>query len=293
MQHKSGFVNIIGNPNVGKSTLLNALMGENLSIISSKAQTTRHRIIGLANSDDYQIVFSDTPGMLIPVYKMQEVMLQFAKSALIDADIILFVTDIFETELPPIDVVERLNNSSIPLIVVVNKIDAKDIVMAAARVEAIKESFPKAIFFPVSALYKTNTEPLLASILAVLPENPPYYPKEEITDRPLKFFVSEIIREKILKNYDKEIPYSCEVVIETFIEKPHIDEIRAIIVVERESQKGIVIGHQGGKLKRVGTHAREDIEALTGKKAFLEIHVKVDENWRNDPKKLKKYGYGL
>lgn len=291
MQHKSGFVNIIGNPNVGKSTLLNALLGENLSIISSKAQTTRHRIIGLANAENYQIVFSDTPGMLQPVYKMQEAMLKFAKSALVDADVLLFVTDIFETELPSEDVMERINSSDTPLIVVVNKIDAKDIVMAAARVEAIKHSMPRATFFPVSALYKTNTIPLFEAILELLPENPPYYPKDEITDRPMKFFVSEIIREKILKNYDKEIPYSCEVVVDTYIEKPHIDEIRAIIIVERESQKGIIIGHQGGKLKRVGTHAREDIEAMTGKKVFLEMHVKVDENWRNDPKKLKKYGY--
>ncbi len=291
MSHKSGFVSIVGNPNVGKSTIMNALVGEKLSIITSKAQTTRHRIMGIVNSPDFQIIYSDTPGILKPAYKLQESMMRFVSSAFEDADIVLFVTDTVETPLRNEEYVQKLSNLKIPIFVVVNKIDLANQEKLEKLVELWHNSIPQAEIIPISALHGFNLDILLKKIVGKIPEGPEYFPKETLTDKTLRFFASEIIREKILTNYQKEIPYSVEVAIEEYKEEKTIDRIRAIIYVARETQKGIIIGHQGKMLKKVGQEARKDLEAFLEKKVFLEIYVKVDNEWRNDDKKLKKFGY--
>lgn len=291
MAHKSGFVNIIGNPNTGKSTLMNALVGERLSIITSKAQTTRHRIMGIVNGPDFQIVYSDTPGVLKPNYKLQESMMRFVTTALDDADVILYVTDTVETPTKHEEFLDKLRRQTVPIVLVINKIDLVYQQSVEQQVEQWKELLPKAVIIPASALHKFNIDAILAQLLKFLPESPAYFPKDTLTDRTLRFFASEIIREKILTTYQKEIPYSVEVAIEEYIEGPKLDRIRAIIFVERDSQKGIIIGHQGKMLKRVGTDARVDIESFVGKKVFLELFVKVDPNWRDNELKLRRFGY--
>ncbi len=289
--HKSGFVNIIGNPNVGKSTLMNALVGERLSIITSKAQTTRHRILGIVNGDDFQIVYSDTPGILKPSYKLQSSMMKFVQGALTDADILLYVTDVTENPEQRNEVVDKIARSGIPTILVINKIDLSNGPALDALTEAWHQVMPQAEIVPVSALNHFNLGGLFDRIVALLPEGEPFYPKDTLTDKPMRFFASEIIREKILLNYEKEIPYSVEVVVEKYKEEPNIDRISAVIYVARESQKGIVIGHRGAKLKKVGSEARKDLEAFLDKKVFLELFVKVDPNWRNDERQLRRFGY--
>jgi GTP-binding protein Era len=291
MGHKSGFVNIVGNPNVGKSTIMNALVGEKLSIITSKAQTTRHRIMGVVNSPDFQIVYSDTPGILKPAYKLQESMMRFVHSAFEDADVVLYVTDTMESPTRSEEYIEKLSKLEIPIILVINKLDLTKQEQVEYLVEIWTKKLPKATIIPVSALHRFNLEQLLKVIVDSLPEGPEYFPKEMLTDKTLRFFASEIIREKILTYYQKEIPYSVEVVVEEYKEEKSIDRIRAIIYVARESQKGIIIGHQGKMLKKVGKEARMDMEAFLEKKVFLELYVKVDSEWRNDDKKLKKFGY--
>ena len=290
-EHKAGFVNIVGNPNVGKSTLMNALVGEKLSIITSKAQTTRHRIMGIVNGDDFQIVYSDTPGVLQPGYKLHEKMMEFVKTALIDADVILFVTDITDTNEVEASLLTRLKQATVPILLLINKIDLSDQQKLEEKVQFWTKELPGAEIIPVSAIKNFNISPLFDKIIGLLPISPPYYDKEELTDKTQRFFVSEIIREKVLLVYDKEIPYSVEIVIESFKEKEHITAIGAVILVERDSQKGILIGHQGKNLKRLGTDARKDIEAFLGRKVFLELFVKVDKDWRNNEGKLKHFGY--
>ena len=289
--HKAGFVNILGKPNVGKSTLMNVLIGERLSIISSKAQTTRHRIMGLINGEDYQIVFSDTPGMLKPKYELHKSMMSFVNMSLEDADLILFVTDLFETDTDVEDIIQRINRSEVPVLLVINKIDLAKENQLEEVTAYWTERIRSATVVPVSATEKFNTERILHEIIDRLPVHPPFYDKEELTDRPERFFASEIIREKIFNNYKKEIPYSTEVVISDFEEDPAIIRIRAEIFVERNSQKGIIIGQGGKALKQVGTEAREEMEKFFGKKIFLETHVKVEENWRKNKNKLRKFGY--
>ena len=291
MAHKSGFVNIIGNPNVGKSTLMNALVGERLSIITSKAQTTRHRIMGIVNGEDFQIIYSDTPGVLKPAYKLQESMMRFVMSALEDADVILYITDTVETPTKNEEFLEKLGNQKVPIILVINKIDLSNQEKLEQQVGAWKELLPAAQIIPASALHGFNIDTILKQILEHLPEGPEYFSKDTLTDKTLRFFASEIIREKILTQYQKEIPYSVEVVIEEYTEEPKIDRIRALIYVARETQKGIIIGHQGKMLKKIGTLARTDMEEFLGKKVFLEMYVKVDPDWRNSETKLKRYGY--
>ncbi len=290
--HKAGFVNIVGNPNVGKSTLMNDLVGERISIITSKAQTTRHRIMGIVNTDQYQIVFSDTPGVLKPKYKLQESMLDFSEGALTDADILLYVTDVIEDPVKNADFLAKVAKETIPVLLVINKID---LVKSQADLEAIvtrwKELLPNAEVFPTSATEHFNVTNLMNRIIELLPENPPYFGKDALTDKPARFFVTEIIREKILLNYDKEVPYSTEVIVEKFDEKENAIHIMAVIYVERDSQKGIIIGRQGARLKKVGTEARHDIETFFGKKVFLELFVKVEPNWRNRDNKLRAFGY--
>lgn len=289
--HKSGFVNIIGNPNVGKSTLMNALVGEKLSIITSKAQTTRHRIMGIVSDDDFQIVYSDTPGILKPSYKLQESMMKFVTGALTDADVILYVTDTVEQGDRSEEIVGKIARSGIPTIVVVNKIDLTTPEALEALVEKWHAALPEAQIVPASAKERFNIEGLFKTILDRLPEGPAFYPKETLTDKTLRFFASEIIREKILRNYDKEIPYCCEIEIDSYKEEPAIDRIAATIYVSRESQKGILIGHKGEKLKRVGQAAREDLEQFLEKKVFLQLFVKVNDDWRNNPRQLRRFGY--
>lgn len=289
--HKSGFVNIIGNPNVGKSTLMNALMGEKLSIITSKAQTTRHRIMGIVNGDDFQIVYSDTPGILKPAYKLQESMMNFVQGAVDDADVILYVTDTVEQSDRSEAIIERINRSGIPAIVVINKIDLTTPEQLDILAAQWQERLPEAVVIPVSAKEKVGMAGVLDAILERLPEGEPFYPKDTLTDKTLRFFASEIIREKILLNYDKEIPYCCEIEIDTYKEEPTIDRISATIYVARQSQKGIVIGHKGEKLKRVGQKAREDMERFLGKKVFLQLFVKVQDDWRNNERQLRRFGY--
>ena len=289
--HRSGFVNIIGNPNVGKSTLMNALVGERLSIITSKAQTTRHRIMGIVNGDDFQIVYSDTPGILKPSYKLQESMMRFVRGALKDADVLLYVTDTVENGERSEEVLEHIAKSGIPVIVVINKIDLTTPEALEALVARWHERLPEARIAPVSAKENFNIGGLFDLILGLLPEGEPYYPKDTLTDKTLRFFASEIIREKVLLNYDKEIPYSVEVAIDEYHEELKIDRISATLYVSRESQKGVVIGHRGERLKRVGTQAREDLEAFLDKKVFLQLFVKVNENWRNDDRQLRRFGY--
>lgn len=289
--HKSGFVNIIGNPNVGKSTLMNALVGEKLSIITSKAQTTRHRIMGIVSGDDFQIVYSDTPGILKPNYKLQESMMKFVTGALTDADVILYVTDTVEQSDRAGEIVEKIARSGIPTIVVINKIDLTTPEALEALVEKWHATLPEAQIVPASAKEKFNVEGLFKTILEQLPEGPAFYPKDTLTDKTLRFFASEIIREKILRNYDKEIPYCCEIEIDSYKEEPAIDRIAATIYVSRDSQKGILIGHKGEKLKRVGQAAREDLEQFLEKKVFLQLFVKVNDDWRNNPRQLRRFGY--
>ena len=291
MAHKAGFVNIIGSPNVGKSTLMNVLVGERLSIITSKAQTTRHRIMGIVNGEDFQIVYSDTPGVLKPNYKLQESMMDFVHIALTDADLILFVTDIYEDIKLEENILNRIKNAQVPVLLLVNKIDLADQEKLEATVAHWKAEVPQAEVIPVSALEKFNINYIFDRIIALLPEGPGFYGKDELTDKPEKFFVSEIIREKILTNYKKEIPYSVEVVVESFKEEEKIIKIRAEIMVVRESQKGIIIGHQGKALKKVGTEARKDIETFMQKQVFLELFVKVNKDWRDNNNQLKRFGY--
>ena len=291
MAHKAGFVNIIGSPNVGKSTLMNVLVGERLSIITSKAQTTRHRIMGIVNGEDFQIVYSDTPGVLRPNYKLQESMMDFVHTALTDADLILFVTDIYEDIKLEENILNKIKQAQVPVLLLINKIDLADQEKLEAKVAYWKTEVPTAEVIPVSALEKFNINYIFDRILALLPEGPGFYGKEELTDKPEKFFVSEIIREKILTNYKKEIPYSVEVVVESFKEEEKIVKIRAEIMVVRESQKGIIIGHGGKALKKVGTEARKDIETFLQKQVFLELFVKVNKDWRDSSNQLKRFGY--
>jgi len=291
MEHKAGFVNIIGRPNVGKSTLMNAITGEQLSIATHKAQTTRHRILGIMNEPEYQIVFSDTPGILNPAYEMQERMMRFVESAFQDADVMVYIIDTGEKAKIEPDLAERLNGMNVPVLVLLNKVDLLSQEKVSEQLDLIQQQLPKASVIPVSALHKFNLEAVLEKIISLLPESPPYYDKEEISDRPVRFFVSEMIREQILLNYKKEIPYSCQVEIESYQEEKELIRIRAIIYVARKSQKGILIGHQGARLKKVGTYARKDIEKFLGQKVFLELYVKVDENWRDQDRKLDKFGY--
>ncbi len=292
MTHRAGFVNIIGNPNVGKSTLMNALVGERISIITSKAQTTRHRIMGIVNGDDFQIVYSDTPGVLKPNYRLQESMLGFSRSALSDADVLLYVTDVVESEDKNADFLEKVKENPAPVILIINKIDLTDQIGLEKLVEKWQAELPRAEIFPVSALNNFNLDVLLKRIKELLPESPPFFEKDALTDRPARFFVNEIIREKILLNYDKEIPYSTEVVVESFKEDKKLININAVIYVERDSQKGIIIGKQGKSLKRVGMEARKDLETFFEKKIFLELFVKVEKkDWRNKELKLKGFGY--
>lgn len=289
--HKAGFVNIVGNPNVGKSTLMNQLVGEKISIATFKAQTTRHRIMGIVNTEDMQIVFSDTPGVLKPNYKMQEMMLQFSESALADADILLYVTDVIEKPEKNTDFLEKVAKMQIPVILLINKIDESDQKTLVALVEKWHGLLPKAEILPISAKNKFGTDVLMKRIKELLPESPAYFDKDQLTDKPAKFFVSEIIREKILRYYDKEVPYSVEVVVERFKEDEKKIHINAVIYVERDSQKGIIIGHQGQALKKVSTEARKSLEGFFDKKIFLETFVKVDKDWRNSQKELGNFGY--
>ena len=289
--HKAGFVNIVGNPNVGKSTLMNRLVGEKISIITSKSQTTRHRIKGIVNTDDYQIVFSDTPGVVKPSYKMQEYMLEFSKSALVDADIILYVTDVVENIEKNLDFIDKVNKSDIPVLLVINKIDLTTQEKLEALFDKWKSLIPRAEIFPLSATENFNVDNLYKRIVELLPEGEPFFPKDELTDLPSRFFVNEIIREKILQYYDKEVPYSVEVEVEEFKEDDKRINIMAVIYVERSSQKGIIIGSPGDALKKVGTQARLDIEAFFGKKVFLNLYVKVLKDWRNKDSELKNFGY--
>jgi GTPase len=293
MNHKSGFVNIIGNPNVGKSTLMNAMVGEKLSVITSKSQTTRHRLLGIVNDDNYQIVYSDTPGILIPKYKMQEVMLTFVHTAIDDADIILYVTDVVEDIEKNKKYLEKLQKIDTPILLLINKIDLSN----QEKIENLSQKWqvilPKAEVILVSAKMKFNLNYVFDQIIKLLPEHEPYFDKDALTDKPLRFFISEIIREKILFHYQKEVPYSVEIVVEEFKEMEDIIHISAVIFVARESQKGIIIGHKGKSLKNIGIESRKDIELFLGKKVFLETFVKVSSNWRDDKNTLKKFGYEL
>lgn len=289
--HKAGFVNIVGNPNVGKSTLMNQLVGEKLSIATFKAQTTRHRIMGIVNTEDAQIVFSDTPGVLKPNYKMQEMMLQFSESALADADVLLYVTDVIENPEKNMDFLEKVAKMTIPVILLINKIDESDQSKLIDLVEKWHSLLPDAEILPISAKNKFGTDMLMKRIHELLPESPAFFDKDQLTDKPARFFVSEIIREKILRYYDKEIPYSVEVVVERFKEDDRQIHINAVIYVERSSQKGIIIGHQGMALKKMSTEARKSLERFFDKKIFLETFVKVDKDWRNSQKELNNFGY--
>ena len=291
-QHKCGFVNIVGNPNVGKATLMNDLVGERISIITSKAQTTRHRIMGIVNTDAYQIVFSDTPGVLDPKYKLQESMLGFSEGALTDADILVYVTDVVEDPTKNADYLAKVAREKMPILLIINKIDLlKTQNDLETIVDRWRQLLPNAEIFPTSAKEHFNVNNLMGRIIELLPIHPPYFGKDALTDKPARFFVTEIVREKILLNYDKEVPYSTEVIVEKFDEKEKSIHIMAVIYVERDSQKGIIIGRQGAQLKRVGAEARRDIETFFGKKVFLELYVKVEANWRNRDNKLRAFGY--
>ena len=291
MSHKSGFVNIIGSPNVGKSTLMNQLVGEKLSIITSKMQTTRHRIMGMVNDKDYQIVFSDTPGIIDPAYRLHENMMKFVSEALKDADVILMVTDIYEDPEKMQDRLDQINQLNVPTLLLLNKMDLSNQKSMEKMVDLWKSKLPKAKILLISALHNMSIQFILPKILEWLPENPPYFDKDQLTNKNMRFFVSEIVREKILKIYQKEVPYSCEVVVEEYKEDEKIVRIRANIMVSRTSQKSIVIGHQGKKIKKLGIESRIDIESFIGKKVHLELFVKVDKDWRDKEGKLKKYGY--
>ncbi len=291
--HKAGFVNIVGNPNVGKSTLMNLFVGERVSIVTFKAQTTRHRIMGIVNTEDAQIVFSDTPGVLKPNYKLQESMLHFSESALADADVLVYVTDVLELPEKNRDFLERVQKMEVPLLLLINKIDKTDQKHLEELVEKWRELLPRAEIFPISALAKFNVDTVLSRIRSLLPDSPPYFDKDQWTDRPARFFVTEIIREKILLYYDKEIPYSVEVSVERYHESEEKIEIDAVIYVERDSQKGIIIGKGGRALKKVATEARLSLERFLGKKVFLKTFVKVDKDWRSSDRELRNFGYNL
>ncbi len=291
MSHKAGFVNIIGNPNVGKSTLMNAFVGERLSIITSKAQTTRHRILGIVNGDDFQVILSDTPGIIKPAYEMQKSMMDFVKSAFEDADVLIYMVEIGEQELKDEAFFNKIVHAKIPVLLLLNKIDKSDQIQLEQQIELWKEKVPNAEIYPISALENFNVKEVFSRILELLPESPAYYPKDALTDKPERFFVNETIREKILLNYDKEIPYAVEIETEEFIEDEKIIRIRSVIMVERETQKGIIIGHKGAALKRVGIQAREDLEKFFGKQIHIEMFVKVNKDWRNNQFQLRRFGY--
>ena len=291
MKHKAGFVNIIGNPNVGKSTLMNALVGERLSIITSKAQTTRHRILGIVNTEVYQVVFSDTPGIIKPAYELQESMMDFVKTAFEVADVLIYMVETGEKELKNEAFFEKIKSLKVPVILLLNKIDQSSQLELEQQVNYWKETLPNAEIHPISALENFNIETVMNRIVALLPVSPPFYPKDQLTDKPERFFVNETIREKILMHYKKEIPYSVEIVTEEFKEEPKIIRIRSVIMVERDTQKGIIIGHKGSALKRVGSEARKDLEKFFGKKIFMELYVKVNKNWRSSNSQLKRFGY--
>ena len=289
--HKSGFINIIGNPNVGKSTLMNCFMGEKFSIITSKAQTTRHRILGIVNGEDFQLVFSDTPGILKPSYELQDSMMDFVKNALEDADIIIYMLEIGETSIKNNQVHKKILNAKVPTFILLNKIDLSDQKSLEDQVILWKELYPKAHIYPISALNNFNIDIVLKHLIELIPQSPPYFPKDQLTDKPERFFVNDILREKILLYYNKEIPYSVEVVTEDFKEDDNIIKIKSVIFVERDSQKGIIIGHKGSALKKIGTKARQGLEIFFGKKIYIELQVKVSKNWRSNSKVLKKFGY--
>lgn len=289
--HKAGYVNIVGNPNAGKSTLMNILVGERLSIITSKAQTTRHRILGIVNGEDFQIIYSDTPGIIVPKYKMQEGMMHFVGTALTDADVLLLVIDLADDKPIEENTYKRIRNAKVPVLLLLNKMDAVTGEELQASAEKWQKEFPEARMIPLSALQKKNTDIVIKQIIALLPEHPAYFPKDELTDKPERFFMQEIIREKILFLYDQEIPYSVEVVVDEFKEKPDIVKIRAVIYVMRESQKGIILGEQGRAIKKLGMSSRIDMEKFLQKKVFLELFVKVDKDWRDSERALKKFGY--
>ncbi|WP_417865931.1 GTPase Era [Xanthomarina gelatinilytica] len=289
--HKAGFVNIIGNPNVGKSTLMNAFVGEKLSIITSKAQTTRHRILGIVNGEDFQIILSDTPGIIKPAYQLQESMMDFVKSAFDDADVLIYMVEIGEKELKDETFFNKITNSKIPVLLLLNKIDKSNQEQLEEQVQSWATKVPNAEIYAISALEGFQVQEVFNRIVELLPESPPFYPKDQLTDKPERFFVNETIREKILLHYKKEIPYAVEIDTEEFFEEENIIRMRSVIMVERETQKGIIIGHKGAALKRVGMEARKDLEKFFGKQVHLELYVKVNKNWRNDQKQLKRFGY--
>lgn len=291
MEHKAGFVNIIGNPNVGKSTLMNALVGERLSIITSKAQTTRHRILGIVNGDDFQVLFSDTPGIIKPAYELQSSMMDFVKSAFEDADILIYMVEIGEKELKDEAFFKKIIHSKIPVLLLLNKIDKSNQEQLEEQIQLWKEKVPNAEIYPISALENFNIEAVFNRILELLPQSPPYYPKDALTDKPERFFVNETIREKILLNYDKEIPYAVEIETEEFLEEEDIIRIKTLIMVERDTQKGIIIGHKGAAIKKIGIEARADLEKFFGKKIHIEMFVKVNKNWRSNAYQLRRFGY--
>lgn len=291
MSHKAGFVNIIGNPNVGKSTLMNAFVGEKLSIITSKAQTTRHRILGIVNGDDFQVLFSDTPGIIKPAYELQESMMDFVKSAFEDADILLYMVEIGEKELKDEAFFNKIKYSKIPVLLLLNKIDTSNQEQLEEQVQLWAHKVPNAEIFPISALEGFNVKEVFNRIVELLPESPPFYPKDQLTDKPERFFINETIREKILLHYKKEIPYAVEIETEEFFEEEKIIHVRSVIMVERDTQKGIIIGHKGSALKRVGVEARKDLEKFFGKQIHLELYVKVNKNWRSNQNQLKRFGY--
>ncbi|RKN83557.1 GTPase Era [Ulvibacterium marinum] len=290
-EHRAGFVNIIGNPNVGKSTLMNAFVGEKLSIITSKAQTTRHRILGIVNGDDFQLILSDTPGIIKPAYELQSSMMDFVKSAFEDADVLLYMVEIGEKALKDERFLDKIKSSKIPVLLLLNKIDSASQELLEEQVQHWQETLPKVEIHPISALQNFNVKGVFDRIIELLPQAPPYYPKDQLTDKPERFFVNETIREKILIHYKKEIPYSVEIETEEFLEDADIIRMRSVIMVERDSQKGIIIGHKGSALKRVGVEARKDLEKFFGKQVHLELYVKVNKNWRSDSRQLKRFGY--
>jgi len=291
MSHKAGFVNIIGNPNVGKSTLMNAFVGERLSIITSKAQTTRHRILGIVNGDDFQLIFSDTPGIIKPAYEMQKSMMDFVKSAFEDADVLIYMVEIGEKELKDEAFFDKIIRAKIPVLLLLNKIDKSDQTQLEEQIDLWKEKVPNAEIYAISALENFNVREVFDRIIELLPESPGYYPKDALTDKPERFFVNETIREKILLNYDKEIPYSVEIETEEFLEDEKIIRIKSVIMVERDTQKGIIIGHKGAALKKVGMQSREDLEKFFGKQIHIELFVKVNKDWRNNQYQLRRFGY--
>ena len=291
MSHKAGFVNIIGNPNVGKSTLMNAFVGERLSIITSKAQTTRHRILGIVNGDDFQLIFSDTPGIIKPAYEMQKSMMDFVKSAFEDADVLIYMVEIGEKELKDEAFFDKIVRAKIPVLLLLNKIDKSDQTQLEEQIDLWKEKVPNAEIYAISALENFNVREVFDRIIELLPESPAYYPKDALTDKPERFFVNETIREKILLNYDKEIPYSVEIETEEFLEDEKIIRIKSVIMVERDTQKGIIIGHKGAALKKVGMQSREDLEKFFGKQIHIELFVKVNKDWRNNQYQLRRFGY--